>query len=74
MFVNTTAEPRIIDVSDWDDGLEDCREVLRIDASTDAGGELTEGRCGTASIHLARAMVLPCVTNATDTDIGLRRT
>ena len=28
VFVNTTAEPRVLKLADWDDKLEDCRECL----------------------------------------------
>jgi hypothetical protein len=34
VFVNTTAKPRILTISDWDEGLGECEEVLRVDSST----------------------------------------
>jgi hypothetical protein len=34
VFVNTTAEPRVLAVSDWDEGLADGVEILRVDSST----------------------------------------
>lgn len=34
VFVNTSPRPRSINLVDWDRGLGDCREILRLDAST----------------------------------------
>jgi hypothetical protein len=34
VFVNTTAGRRIVKPGDWDERLADCREILRLDAST----------------------------------------
>lgn len=34
VFVNTSAKPRVLTVSDWDDGLGYCGDVLRVDSST----------------------------------------
>jgi hypothetical protein len=36
VFVNTSAEQRQIDPSDWGSGFESCTEVLRLDESTGA--------------------------------------
>ena len=34
VFVNTAASPRVLTVSDWDDGLKTCGTVLRVDSCT----------------------------------------
>jgi hypothetical protein len=34
VFVNTTSTRRVVSPCDWDEGLAECREVLRLDAST----------------------------------------
>jgi glycosyl hydrolase family 39 (putative alpha-L-iduronidase) len=34
LFVHTGTGPRVLRVSDWDNGLGDCEEVLRMDSST----------------------------------------
>ena len=65
VFVNTTARPRSLTISDWDDGLEDCREVLRIDQGT--GGRQLGARA-TAILHL-QGYGIAVVTNATDTEL-----
>jgi hypothetical protein len=65
VFVNTTARPRSLTISDWDDGLEDCREVLRIDQGT--GGRQLRGTCD-GVLHL-QGYGIAVVTNATDTEL-----
>ena len=50
VFVNTTAKPQVLTVSDWDSGLEDCEEVLRVDTST-ADRVAREPFDGTVRLH-----------------------
>ena len=65
VFVNTTPKPRVLKLADWDEKLEDCRNVLRVDSST--GQRVArDGFDGTISLN---AYGVAVATNAADTDM-----
>jgi hypothetical protein len=65
VFVNTTARPRTLNVTDWDEGLEACKRILRVDAGT--GERVAQDRFdGTVSLN---AYSVAVATNATDTEM-----
>ena len=68
VFVNTTANPRVLAISDWDAGLRDSKVVLRVDAST-ADQVAREPFDGTVRLQGYGVAV---VTNAAiDTDVNI---
>ncbi len=65
VFVNTTPKPRVLKLADWDEKLEDCRNVLRVDAST--GDRVARDRFdGTVSLD---GYGIAVATNAADTEM-----
>ena len=65
VFVNTTARPRVLNVSDWEERLETCKRILRVDAGT--GGRVVQDRFdGTVSLN---AYGVAVATNAMDTEM-----
>lgn len=63
VFVNTSAAPQVLKVSDWDEGLGACGTVLRLDAGT---GDRV-GRAPFDGIVRLEGYGVAVVTNATDT-------
>ena len=66
VFVNTTAKPRVLAVSDWDDGLEDCGEILRVDTST---GERVAREPFDGTVRLQGYGVAVATNAAADTEV-----
>jgi hypothetical protein len=65
VFVNTMARPRVLNVSDWDERLEACKRILRVDAG--AGGRVFQDRFnGTVNLDGYGVAV---ATNAMDTEM-----
>ena len=65
VFVNTSPRPGSVNLVDWDDGLGDCREVLRLDASTGSHVE-REPFDGTVNLQGYGIVV---ATTVADTDV-----
>ena len=63
VFVNTSAAPQVLKISDWDDGLEACGTVLRLDTGT---GDQVKRSPFDGSVRL-EGYGIAVVTNATDT-------
>ena len=65
VFVNTTPKPRVLKLAAWDEKLEDCRNMLRVDSGT--GDRVARDRFdGTVSLE---GYGLAVATNAVDTEI-----
>lgn len=65
VFVNTAGAPQVLTISDWDDGLEACGTVLRVDSST---GERVAREPFDGTIRL-NGYGVAVVTNAADTEV-----
>jgi hypothetical protein len=66
VFVNTASGPRVLTVSNWDDGLEACGAVLRLDAST---GNRVAREPFDGTIRLDGYGVAVVTNEATDTEL-----
>jgi hypothetical protein len=65
VFVHTAGGPRVLTVSDWDDGLLACGTVLRVDAST---GERVAREPFDGTVRLDGYGVAVVTNVATDTE------
>ena len=66
VFVNTAAKPRVLTVSDWDDGLQACGAVLRVDTST---GDRVAREPFDGTVRLDGYGVAVVTNAATDTEV-----
>jgi hypothetical protein len=65
VFVNTTSDRQVITPCNWDESLADCREILRLDAST--GNRVVRERFdGTVSVQ---GYGIAVATTAGDTEV-----
>jgi hypothetical protein len=67
VFVNTAARSRALTIADWDDGLQGCQTVMRLDAST---GEQVVREQFDGRIRLNGYGVAVVTNAATETDLG----
>jgi hypothetical protein len=66
VFVNTSAKPRTLHVSDWAGELADCKEVLRVDMST---GERVAREPFDGTVNL-QGYGVAVATNVADTEVS----